>query len=220
MGFLSYRDVLEKSAKERRHRLTPYREFIDFILQYVRGRCLEIGCGDGIWTDSFRKNCSRLVSIDLSKIRVTKARGRVENLNVNFVVCDAVNLPFKEGIFDSICALEVIEHLPDYNDHSRFLREICRVLSRDGVFIISTPNKPLHKLYCRITNDYDFTHYSEINYFQFKRILKKHFSRIGIYGKFGWLSAFYSFFLIRKIHKFLSRLTPFCRQLIGVCRKN
>ena len=53
------------------------------------------------------------------------------------VVCDAAELPFKDGSFDAILCRELIEHVP--ND-SALLYEIRRVLKSDGWLFITTPN--------------------------------------------------------------------------------
>jgi SAM-dependent methyltransferase len=50
---------------------------------------------------------------------------------------DAHDLPFRTGVFDSVVASEVIEHL---ENPSRFLAECRRVLRKNGVLCISTPN--------------------------------------------------------------------------------
>jgi SAM-dependent methyltransferase len=56
-----------------------------------------------------------------------------------FIQGDCTNLrAYARGeTFDTVIALEVIEHLPDYVE---FLREAHHVLSRNGRLIISTPN--------------------------------------------------------------------------------
>lgn len=221
MKLSDYRNLLERSAEKEKHCQTPYEEFIDFVLQYVKGRCLEIGCGDGIWTGILRRRCNKLVSIDLSEERIKRAKKKVNNLSsIDFILSDARSLPFKDCSFDTICAFEVIEHLPAYEDHLKFLCEVKRVLSKDGIFLISTPNRPLFSIYSSILKEKHTTHFSELNYFQFKSILKANFSFVKIYGRFGWLSPVYKFYIIRKIHRFLSKLTPICKVLLGICRKN
>jgi ubiquinone/menaquinone biosynthesis C-methylase UbiE len=180
---------------------------------------LEIGCGDGMWTRMLQKNCDHLVSMDLSKTRIEMARETVTTVNVHFILSDARVLPFKDGVFTTVCAFEVIEHLPHYEDHLTFLHEVKRVLSTNGVFLISTPNRPLFKIYCTLLKENHPTHFSELNYFQFNSILKTCFPVVKIYGRFGWLSPLYKFYIIRKTHILLSRVTPLCKGLFGICRK-
>lgn len=220
MDFHEYKLSLELSAKEESHALSPYNDFMDFILARVKGRCLDIGCGDGLYTEILKKKSTSLVSIDLSQERIKMAMKAINSSDVNFILTDTRLLPFKPDSFDSICAFEVIEHLPSAEDHMKFLSEVKRVLSCDGVFLISTPNKPLFWIYCLLSGEKHPTHFSELNYFQFKSILKKHFSSVKIRGKFGYLSVFYQFYIARRLHNFLNKLPPLCKGLFGVCKKN
>ena len=217
MDSLNYRKSLEEVAKIRRNRMTRYREVIDFFLKNVKGQCLEIGCGDGLWTVFLKRHTDGLVSIDLSEKRLKIAKEL--NKDVNFILCDARNLPFKDKSFDSICAIAIIEHLPTYAEHHKFLKEVTRVLKEKGLFLMSTPNRPIYKIHSMLTGG-DPTHFSELNYFQLSSILKQYFCSVKICGKFGWLSPLYKFLPLQFIHKFLSKLTPLCKELYAICRKN
>ena len=55
------------------------------------------------------------------------------------IVGNGLKLPFTDCSFDSITALELIEHFRD-KEQNIFLNEINRVLKHRGQFIISTPN--------------------------------------------------------------------------------
>jgi len=46
-------------------------------------------------------------------------------------------LPYDDDFFDAITFTEVIEHL---EDHRKILKEINRVLKKDGILIVTTPN--------------------------------------------------------------------------------
>ena len=60
------------------------------------------------------------------------------------VVTDALNLPFKDSIFDLIYFTDVIEHLPE-NTEIQALKEIYRVMKPEGYLILTTPNdKPIY----------------------------------------------------------------------------
>ncbi|MGO9424611.1 MAG: class I SAM-dependent methyltransferase [Steroidobacteraceae bacterium] len=48
-------------------------------------------------------------------------------------------LPFADGAFDLVCALDIIEHVDD--DHAA-LRELSRVIKRGGTLVISAPLHP------------------------------------------------------------------------------
>ena len=55
------------------------------------------------------------------------------------IVClvDGQTLPFKDCSFDLVTAFQIIEHIPET---VTFTEELKRVLRRDGVVLITTPN--------------------------------------------------------------------------------
>jgi predicted SAM-dependent methyltransferase len=55
------------------------------------------------------------------------------------VVCDALSLPFRKGVFAQLFLSHTVEHFR-YDDVERLLEEARRVLSRDGKIEIWTPN--------------------------------------------------------------------------------
>ncbi|MFA6217881.1 MAG: class I SAM-dependent methyltransferase [Candidatus Omnitrophota bacterium] len=215
----TYLDSLEHSVTKQAHRQTGSRDFIDFVLTHVRGRCLEIGCGDGMWTKEICSRCDTLVSMDLSAGRLSRAKASAGAAGAKFIRADARHLPFKGNSFETVCAIEVIEHLPQRAFHRHLLAEISRVLIPSGTLVISTPNKPFFRVYCALTGEKHPTHFSELNYFQFKAVLRQYFPEVRLYGRFGWLLPWCRFLPVRKFHGFLSRFTPLCKGLTGVCRK-
>jgi ubiquinone/menaquinone biosynthesis C-methylase UbiE len=62
---------------------------------------------------------------------------RPKNKPQNFICADAHYLPFKGKIFDKVCMYEVIEHV---ESPLSCLKEIHRVLKKNGILEVSTPN--------------------------------------------------------------------------------
>lgn len=100
-----------------------------------RSICLEIGCGTGRITRYLIKNSNFLVATDVSNemIKINKQKA-IDS--VNYIVCDASYLPFRENIFDGVIAARVFWHLPDY---VRALRESFRVVKKGGVMLFDFP---------------------------------------------------------------------------------
>lgn len=98
---------------------------------------LDIGCGVGsvalYLKDTLR--AEEVYGVEVSEKRVELAKGR----GVKAVQQDlnAGALPFEDGYFDAIFCGEIIEYLLD-PDH--LLDEVHRVLTRNGVCILTTPN--------------------------------------------------------------------------------
>ncbi len=77
--------------------------------------------------------------ITLSPVQANRAteRAKIAGLesNVNFLVADALNMPFPDESFDLVWSLESGEHMPD---KIKFLQECCRVLKPGGTLILAT----------------------------------------------------------------------------------
>ena len=87
---------------------------------------LDVGSKDGKKAHYLITNSQILMS-DVSK----------RNLSP-FVLSDATNLPFRDNAFDLVTILHVIEHIKNSKDA---LHEIYRVLKKDGIALIVTPNE-------------------------------------------------------------------------------
>ena len=55
------------------------------------------------------------------------------------VLSSVLNIPFRQETFSKVYFTEVLEHLPK-NSESVALSEICLILKKDGLLILSTPN--------------------------------------------------------------------------------
>ena len=100
----------------------------------TRGRLLDVGCGRG----QFLRRSARhyeTYGVDVSEQRVSIARSVSPDSDVR--VASAEELPFSDGFFDVVTALDVVEHL---ETPERFFQETSRVLSAGGVVLFSTPN--------------------------------------------------------------------------------
>lgn len=69
---------------------------------------------------------------DISAPALEKLRGR----GASVVQSEVTALPFTDGAFDLVCALDIIEHVEDDN---AALSELSRVVKAGGALLISTP---------------------------------------------------------------------------------
>ena len=91
----------------------PHKEFpkLPYIHELTRKfkkyqvkKVLDLGCGSGWLTIFMSKYGFDVTGIDIAKpaIELGKIWAKEENANVNFLVGDLFNLPFKEGSFDAV----------------------------------------------------------------------------------------------------------------------
>lgn len=99
-------------------------------------RVLEIGCGSGILSNllSIRKHC-RVYCIDKDPVISSFAKGKcIEVLNTDI---ENSGLPYKDGYFDHIILVNVLEHM---REPKNVLICLKRYLSENGSLIYSVPN--------------------------------------------------------------------------------
>lgn len=91
---------------------------------------LDLGCGTGMFLSKLGDFASEMVGADVSRNMLAKAKFKGAHL----VLADAENLPFKQGVFDSLFAITVLQLVPNFK---KALQEIRRVLKDKGIFVCS-----------------------------------------------------------------------------------
>ncbi|WP_415951874.1 class I SAM-dependent methyltransferase [Streptomyces sp. KLOTTS4A1] len=96
----------------------------------VRGRVVDIGCGNGKFIQRLRRDRP-----DLSLLGLDIATGILAGVPGPVAVADATRLPLAAGRADAALALHMLYHVPDI---SQAIRELARVVADDGVVVAST----------------------------------------------------------------------------------
>ncbi len=99
------------------------------------GRTLEIGCGTGAITATYRHRVDALLVTDISA-RLAAQVGEAHHAESQAE--DATDLSFEPETFEVVVSSECIEHCPD---PVRAVDEMVRVLEPGGVLILTTPNR-------------------------------------------------------------------------------
>jgi ubiquinone/menaquinone biosynthesis C-methylase UbiE len=150
---------------------------------------LDVGCGPGYTTYEIKKNINAdIICCDLDLIRLIHAK---KQFKLETILADIHYLPFKAASFDTVIAMELIEHIPKHEDG---LSEIKRVSARN--IIITVPNDPLFMLanFLRGNNLKSFgnppDHVTHFNKKTLKSLLSNYFEKIEISkNAFFWLIA-------------------------------
>lgn len=100
------------------------------------GRVLDIGCGNGVFTQWLVRKGKTVVGTDHSQTQLSY--GAHEFPPVGFVCSAGEALPFADATFDVVIMSEVLEHM---DDDRQALGEALRVLRPGGWFVITVPNR-------------------------------------------------------------------------------
>ncbi len=100
-------------------------------------RSLEIGCGAGLLTAAFGDRADRAFGFDLDIPRLATAARLAPLMPCRFhaLRADACRIPLADGSCDLVLHSEVIEHI---TDDTAAIREARRVLSHDGLLLLTT----------------------------------------------------------------------------------
>jgi SAM-dependent methyltransferase len=118
------------TSPERRY-LSPsvygqYQATLSLLRAHVRGRVIDLGCGDAPFRNQLAGGITAYDTLDLRPRIQTTYVGDIQDM---YMISDSR--------YDSALSLEVLEHVPD---PFRAVREIYRILEPGGVAVISVPH--------------------------------------------------------------------------------
>lgn len=159
-----------------------------FASQYSKKQTvLDAGCGAGYGSYILATlgKASQVIGVDISKDAINYASQLYKQKNISFLTSDIRQLTeISNNSIDLAVSFEVIEHIKEQNE---FLREIKRILSKNGIMIVSTPNTLTYPK----GNKY---HEKELDPNSFKKLLKTKFKNVYLYSQKFFLSAELSLF--------------------------
>lgn len=182
-------------------RFADHYERYDFAKNYCKDKnVLDVASWSGYWSFALSHVAKQVYWLDVSSDAITYCKEHIKNKNLTFVLWDGKKIPFDDNTFDIVVSFETIEHIIDYDN---FLKEIKRVLKKNWILLISTPNFKWEI----VKNKY---HVSNFTTESFVIAVKKHFNIHHIfyqwkhYYPFPGRGIFESLFGIKrdiKIHK-------------------
>ena len=111
-----------------------------FAAPWARGkRVLDIACGEGYGTALLAREAREAIGVDISEAAVAHASGTYAGVaNLRYLRGSATAIPLPDASIDFAVSFETIEHL---EGHEAFLAELARVLTPEGVLLLSSPDK-------------------------------------------------------------------------------
>jgi len=140
---------------------------------YVGGKVvLDVSCGEGYGTYILSQQAKSAIGVDISSQTIKAAKKKYPFENIDFLVSDAASTSIENDSMDMVVSFETIEHL---QKHDTFLAEIKRVLKKEGVAFISSPNKYIFSAINGMSNEF---HISEITHDEFGMLMKRWFTNV------------------------------------------
>lgn len=113
----------------------PYLQKSQYTLLDIQSRS---GNGTLFWFNKGRLKRATCVDFSDSFLSMTDRKLKKIALDYTLVKTEQFPLPFVDRSFDLICTYETIEHVCEYQE---FLCELSRLLTKDGLMILTCPNK-------------------------------------------------------------------------------
>ncbi|MGI9506564.1 MAG: bifunctional 2-polyprenyl-6-hydroxyphenol methylase/3-demethylubiquinol 3-O-methyltransferase UbiG [Geminicoccaceae bacterium] len=106
-------------------------------------RVLDIGCGGGLLSEPLARMGAEVTGIDLASAHIEGAKRHAAEagLAIDYRIAAVEDLTGSAERFDLVCAMEVIEHVPD---QSGFLKRAAALAKPDtGALVMATLNRTL-----------------------------------------------------------------------------
>src|SRR5262245_14338956 len=150
-----------------------------YATQFVANKkVLDLASGEGYGSYLLSRGAEFVVGVDVDEKTIRHARNKYIKSNLQFKTGTITGVPIEgKNIFDVIVCFEAIEHI---NDHENLLKEVKRLLTKDGLFIVSTPNKWAYSDEPKYENTF---HVHELYLDEFKKLLEKYFRQVKTLGQ-------------------------------------
>jgi 2-polyprenyl-3-methyl-5-hydroxy-6-metoxy-1,4-benzoquinol methylase len=102
---------------------------------------LDFGCGNGAQTCEFAQAGCKILAVDVALGDLQTLKQYLDRQSIDQIIpikYDGLHLPIASGAVDLVLSFDVLEHV---SDETTALREMHRVLKRDGQIVLSAPNK-------------------------------------------------------------------------------
>ncbi|WP_313801740.1 glycosyltransferase [Cytobacillus sp.] len=151
------------------------------VTDLVKGKTvLDAACGEGYGSNTLAQYAHFVYGIDIDEETIEHARKKYNTENIRFFNSSIDRLPFEDNSIDVVISFETIEHVNE-ELQNKFLFEIKRVLKKDGLLIMSTPNKKIYSDYRKYSNPF---HMKEFYIEEFRKFLESQFEHVELFFQY------------------------------------
>ena len=156
-----------------------------FAKRYAANKkVLDLACGEGYGSRHMSDVAEMVTGIEIDKDVVKHASTVYKKDNLNYVNGSILDVPIEgHAKFDVITCFEALEHIVE---HDELLSEVKRLLKPDGLFLVSTPNKPVYSENGLSQNPY---HLKELEFDEFEALMRQHFKFVKFFGQKSYATS-------------------------------
>jgi len=132
----TYHAIADEFDRTRKRQWLEFQYFLEFIENNVK--VLDLGCGNGRLYELLRGKKADYWGVDNNSSFIEKAGGHFPD--AHFALGDMVDLDFENGSFDAVFCIAAFHHIPSRRLRKKALKEMHRVLKKDGVLIMTVWN--------------------------------------------------------------------------------
>jgi len=152
-------------------------------------RVLDAACGEGYGSMLLSRCAREVIGIDIDQAAIDHASQRYAGVpGLRYVQGSCTALPIASASIDLVVSFETIEHLLE---QEAMLAEFRRVLTADGVLVISSPNRPVYSAGVETLGEHGSPSPQSVNHFhvreldrvELEHLLSAGFPQQGWYGQ-------------------------------------
>jgi len=198
-------DIFDSGRRE--FHLDRYR----FAAQRVEGKhVLDCACGTGYGTRMLHEvgRSASVTGVDVDREAIAYALKKHNAQSISYLCSSGDTLPLSDASMDVVVSFETIEHV---RDDVSLVEEFYRVLRRDGILIVSTPNEwPL------ATAPH---HVREYDRDSFQRVIEPKFDCLELYNQNSGSETTHNRGQLRGIVETTNRNEKLAECYLAVCRR-
>ena len=140
-------------------------------------RVLDIACGEGYGTALLATVAAHAIGVDIAPEVVRHAALKYNQPQIEFRQGSCEAIPLSDHSVDVVVSFETLEHVLAQDT---MLREVKRVLTADGLLMISSPDRHVYPDLIGNQNPY---HVKELDRDEFERLLVLYFPHVALAGQ-------------------------------------